>query len=1132
MSKVTLKNGKKFDGYNPPKKKMWWRYLLTWFGGFLSAFLVAGIVALIITTAFSSKEVLTMFGLDPNAILQPYYQGMSILRLATTLPTLKYETLGDIYQITPMIKDVFENTINPILEKEIHFEYNWDEICTKPFKLPVDDREDGSVDTSEELSSYLGRAIKEGVYLKDFITDTVPALVNLFLYPKDDSGEFDFNDPYSLMDYIDADSNFFNRIMDSIKIKDVIDNPYDYPLLREEGGIGGWTLNMFTDENINGLSLGLFIDENSTDPLMVELRQWTVGELKNSTKFDDLSLGLFIGDTTDPIMAKVATWTVGKVKQGISVEDFDDSQLSAFIDSTTDPLLIKLSEYNVGQLRSGSFVDDLNLGLLIGDTDDKFLQYVSDWTVGQLKGGAESLINDICLDLFLPSDSEDKLIQYLSTLKIIDIKNPETFKNIKLADIIPVNDSTPLIIKEIVKDGHTIKWLEETNLYEVFTVGQVFDVTGNTLLGALSDTKLADLEKEETILNLTLGQVLPSTDPDSIVYKFSDKTLSELKNLDVFNITLGEIYSAEQIAANSILKALGADTKIGDLSDPNTLTRLHLGDILTDTSNPIINALKDYTIDEIPSKINTLTLGTLIDVTAPGTPQILIELKDSKLNTIASDINALTLGQILSIDTTDPNTTQLMKTLAGKTIDQLSDFLTHIKLGDVMDFTAYPNLDNDQVKNTEINDINDLIETLKDHLKLKDVVDIDTSSPQILQTLKEEYLNNLENKISELTLSSFMNIGPTSHPLLKALGGYTLDQLEGAIPNIKLSEIMTITQEGSHPLLYALKDETIATLPTAINEKVQGLKLEDILDIGPTSHPLLISLAGTSLSGLEDAIPNIKLGDLITVDSSTPQLIKTLIAQNATLSNLSSKVTGLKLSDMVSIGDGSPQILKSLKDVYIFDGNALANKISNLQLKDIYTFDSIDSVGGVFKYLWDQSNGELTVDQIPAAVNDLPLTTLLEEYMYIDDVTIAKYKDVETGVYYNYDQLIDDHTHSPTGHNVTMYKRIDAIYWFLLTESGETFDSNTKYYVLGNGANYTIGSGLGNITTNFSYHIQNETLYELYDAGLLDTSTLQRSALNKQFIDPNSYSIKTVGNLTMSEFLAICIQFIPAAPNP
>ena len=62
--------------------------------------------------------------------------------------------------------------------------------------------------------------------------------------------------------------------------------------------------------------------------------------------------------------------------------------------------------------------------------------------------------------------------------------------------------------------------------------------------------------------------------------------------------------------------------------------------------------------------------------------------------------------------------------------------------------------------------------------------------------------------------------------------------------------------------------------------------------------------------------------------------------------------------------------------------------------------------------------------------------------------------------------------------------------------------------------------------------MQSETLYELYDSGVLDSSVLARTDLDKQFIDPSTHTIRIVGNLTMSEFLAICIQLLPSLPNP
>ena len=999
-----------------------------WFSGILSAVIIIGLVTVIFGTAFSTKEVLTMFGVDVNAVLQPYYQGMSILNLATTLPNLKYETLGDIYNITPMVKDVFENTINPILEKEIHFEYNWEEICTKPFKLPVEAREDDSVDTTEDLPTYLGRAIKEGVYLKDFITNA-PDLVNLFLYPKDENGDFDFDDPYCLMDFIAADSNFFNNIINSIKIKDVVKNPEGNALLDY---IGDWSINDFDNDHINSLSIGLFLDPNSTDPLIQELSTWSVGDLKEGSKFNNLTLGLFLDpNSTDPFIQEISTWTVADLKEGTKI---DDLAISLFLDQTsTDPIIIKLGSLTIKDLKDTDTIKDL-------------------------------------------------------------------FMSMKLEEVINVTPTTPQIIVTLINKDYTINDLLTGDLYQDLTIGDVFDVSDNKLLQALEGTSLKDLEDEDTILNLKLGDVLPTTQAgDTIIDKFADKTLSELSSLDIHTIKLTDIFSSSDIDTNKILKALVAidpELTIGGLTDGSVIQSLKINDILSDeqiAQSTILQALVslDCSIGELSSNFDNLTLGNVLGITSTsvGVPQILRTLADTQIKDLTNRINTLMLKEMIDINLDDPSTPLLMKTLANKTIDELNAYLPHIKLGDVMDFSAYPNLDNDTVKNTEINDFTTLINTLKEHLKLKDVVDIDMDDPDVpmlLKTLSNEYLKDLPDRLASLKLNEIMSIDSSSHPLLKALGGYSFNELESVIPTLTLG---------------------------------------DILDITDSSHPLLKALQIYSLTELEGAIPSLTLGDLITIDGTSPKVLQAL--EGTSLSSFASNITNLTLSELIDIDvtdPNTPQIMIALKDVKVLDGTSLTAKINSLKLNDIY---KESDCAGIFKYLWDDNNsGDLLITDIPSAVNNLPLVKILDEYMYIDDVNQAKYYDEIDDVYYTYAELVGGL--SPTGHEVVEYKRIQPIYWFLLTDSSETFSAEEKYYVLGNGLNYTINSGLQNLTINFTYHMQTETLFELYDAGVLDQSALSRSDLEKEFM--NGTTREQVGNLTMSEFLAFCINLLPNLP--
>lgn len=816
-----------------------------WFSGVFSAFIIVGLVALIMSTSFTSKEVLSLFGVNVDAVLQPYYQGMSLLNLATTLPTLKYETLGDVYQVTPLARDLVEKTINPVLEKELHFGYDWDEISTKPFKLPAKEREDGSVDPYEDLSTYIGRAIKEGVYLCDFFNSDLPALIDFFLYPKDEYGEFDYDDPYCLMDYISAGSEFFDNIINSIKVKDLTGVTGIKLIDDEENGIGNWGLNDFkNEEKVNAIPLSLLLDPESTNPLIVTLRDgWTVGDLKNESNF----------------------------------------------------------------------------------------------------------------------------------------------KNLLLSDVISINKDSPKILVKLVGLGYTIGELETTNLYKVLTIDDVFDVSDNKLLDALKDVYLIDLEDEDTILGLHLGDVLPTTSAgNTIIDKFADKTLSELSKMDINKIKLTEIFSEEEIKdeKNKILKALvesNPDITIGALKDASIIQSLEIGDILDNDqiqTNSIIKALADS--------------GT-------------------KIGDIPSTINTLTIGELLDINVTDPKTSALLKKLAGYHTNELSKFVDDITIGDVMtDFSKYETLDNDTVKNTKISNLNDVIKVLKENLILSDIVDIDDESPLILKKLKGKKLTELEETIKNFTLGDFVSISSSSPLILQKLAGFTLDDLEGGVKNLELEDIVTIKED-------------------------------------------------------------------------------------------------------------SPQIIKSLKDVKIFDGNSLINRMNSLRLCDVYDGESLS---GVFKYLWDDNNeGDILITELPSAVNNLPVTKILEDHIYLDDVSKAKYYDAIDKKYYSYSELKDDL--SPTGHEVTMYKRIHPIYWFLLTESGETFDSNTKYYVLGKGNEYTINSGLEKLSINFTYHMQSETLLELYDAGVIDNSAIKRTDLTDTI-----YLGQRLGDITMSNFLALCVNII------
>lgn len=384
---------------------------------------------------------------------------------------------------------------------------------------------------------------------------------------------------------------------------------------------------------------------------------------------------------------------------------------------------------------------------------------------------------------------------------------------------------------------------------------------------------------------------------------------------------------------------------------------------------------------------------------------------------------------------------------------------------------------------------------------------------------------NIPSEINNLTIGQLLDIDvtdPDTSPLLKKLATYHVNEMSTFVENITIGDVMD--DFSSYPTLNTpeVKSTKITNLDAVINVMKDNLTLQDLVDIGPSSPWILQQLGDKKLDELADAINTFTLGDFIEIDDTSSPLILRNLADVA-LDDLESEMNSLTLSDIMEIDPDdldTPQIIIALKDVQILDGTSLSNKINTLKLNEIY---KASECTGVFKYLWDENNnGDLAISQIPAAVNNLPVIKLLEDYIYIDDVNQAKYYDAIDGQYYAYSQLVGGL--SPSGHEVTEYKRIDAIYWFLLTEEGETFTNGEKHYVLKNGASYTINSGLEKLTQNFAYHMQVEKLYDLYDAGLLDTSALNRSDLD------TTYQGQPIGNMSMSDFLTACIHLIQTLP--
>ena len=183
-------------------------------------------------------------------------------------------------------------------------------------------------------------------------------------------------------------------------------------------------------------------------------------------------------------------------------------------------------------------------------------------------------------------------------------------------------------------------------------------------------------------------------------------------------------------------------------------------------------------------------------------------------------------------------------------------------------------------------------------------------------------------------------IGDKSPKSISALNGNFVNDLE-------LGEIIEITP-SSPPILIALQDTAISNL----SSKIGTLTLKDILgEEQCESNKLLGTMASWKIDEFGTNVNSLKLGQIIDTEATgTPKLLQSL--SGTKINELGTAVSDLTLNDMMeNVGDNF--ILKHLKDSTL---STLPEDISNLTIEDVFADDIYDEHGnmkGTWKYLLD-----------------------------------------------------------------------------------------------------------------------------------------------------------------------------------
>ncbi len=747
---------------------------------------------------------------------------------------------------------------------------------------------------------------------------------------------------------------------------------------------------------------------------------------------------------------------------------------------------------------------------------EKVYDYTSPYSIADImaENFFQNKINSVTIGDVLPSGSSNPFLDQMKNWTLSDFSDAQ-LRTLKIGLLFSdeMRADNPLL-NTIYEQEWTINDLTKSNI-EALKICEILDTTSATgLLAAIKDNTIAEITSSTFINGLLLEDIF--TNPTGILKVMADKhyTVGDLNDESkILALTVDEIFSP----TSSDLLYSFRTYQLSELSSLN-VSDVKLADIVDMSSNAIFQALYDnnpnVTIGDLsdPATINSIPISSII---SPGTNKVLLSLvaKGTTIGSIATDINSLTLKEVIEIDTSDPSTPPFLIALKDTNINNLGSALTGLKVKDVMNVVP-----GDAYKDTSVSPFDFYIRKNNKWVKVTDATEYTTETNDYLGT--EGFKNKGKAVVFEengAPTDSYHSGDAVNRDPLYAVRNVGINDSTGLYNGLKDSLMTSLTLrdviddiDHAPAVLKALADENIGTLP----DKLKTLTLNEILGTTSSSSPILSILGGVTVFGdgennLEFALDHLNLVDVIGesafVDPADDTKTRNAVKVNVKLVDDDFEGGNIKT--------GAGTIKSYLDDVD----------------DDFDTVKHLDNV----RFVYDKELKRAFVDCLYSTASPYSASSvnasIAEMYQFITGtaMTSAQLSEITDGVF-----TFTFHDHECT---ITGYKacEIETSYWFLFSEDGEDFDAGYKKYILRNGLTYTIND-MDKLTSNMTYHMQNETLFDLSDAGFIDTTSID---LTKTLKDLNlaggvvhitiPYAGEQVGNLTVKQLLDVVAALLP-----
>ena len=486
-------------------------------------------------------------------------------------------------------------------------------------------------------------------------------------------------------------------------------------------------------------------------------------------------------------------------------------------------------------------------------------------------------------------------------------------------------------------------------LYKV-TFDEIGDYIYTSLTEGIELAKILNITESSSRALIYLGY---ETLPDGSTDWNNPRSLGDLMsgmNEIIENAPLGALID---VGTEGILYNL-RDVKVNELAD--VMNTKPLNEIITigEDALPALKYMGQYSISQLEEAFENATLGDLLDV---GTEGILYNLRDVKVSNLADEMNNRPLNQIIDIS---PDDFPALVYMGQYAVNELSEAFENATLGDLIEIDPDSMLW--ELRDCKLDELSDEILDLK----LGDVMEIDETSNSILQYLKDTSIRGLNDAINDLPIDVAIEINESSPKFLKSLAaiGATVSTIGDMVTELTLADMIDV---GDSKILQAIADSTFETLPSDID----ALTISDIIDVG-TSR-ILNAIANSTFDSLPSDIENLTLSDVVDTDSADAPLILKSLA-DVKINELGDAIHDLQIEEIIEITEDSPMILKALKGTKFEE---LATRIETLAIQDIFTEDEI--ADNIFL---KAMGGTTRLEDMATRISELTFVEVFKEQIY------------------------------------------------------------------------------------------------------------------------------------------------------